>query len=511
MEKQALQQQQPKIEFYLHPPCFVICTEIMGSCIDVFKRKDGTDLPEHIHAVYDILRQTMGVDVAERLYPSAIIHDFGDVLFNGNPRDIDRDILIQQFRNYKGDPEIEFALGIVKSAEEFEKAAESWRTKLYGEINGDQEVIPEEFQQLGFESAEAFNSAFNEELLFKKASEREEYVFDQRLMGYRAPMDQDTIQTMVETLSTWDVEGLMIKTAEVIDNIRRPKPGDPVAAWRDAQELLSFYGPLCEQAGFDKLAMEAYSEALWYLNGNPIGSENEGELTDIQRRVLELQQKAEQFIGIDGLKGIQKFSNLNEEIIFSSRVKSKGSLAEKLRLGKAQSDLVGVRLIMLNDDLGFDSLTSLIIQVIGSFEGIDLGDVNPNGEAIRINLKGYENGNLQELLRALGLNNILVVVEGERPSGYSAVHINMRSINGEFGIEVQIVTQEGWGNNNLGASHILYKAGIGNQEKGQIIDSLESIQDRGRQAIENLDETILTESSRSAVESLFSRDSSIEP
>lgn len=96
------------------------------------------------------------------------------------------------------------------------------------------------------------------------------------LKGMEIPIAQ--LDRLVEFLEDHDLEGLVLKASELLDNINNPKPyGGRYTLWRDVQELISFYAPLLRIANYKSLANECYDVAYRYIYHKGFGDTDSGD------------------------------------------------------------------------------------------------------------------------------------------------------------------------------------------------------------------------------------------
>lgn len=296
------------------------------------------------------------------------------------------------------------------------------------------------------------------------------------------------LDSFLETARDLDIEGLIIKTAEVMDNIRHPKEGAKASQWRDYIEMISFYAPALELFGFESLAAEARGVALEYKYSGKEYSET----TDLAQGLVDKAENQKEWLDdtIGGLveKLADEFKWLKPgDIRVSTRVKSLGSTIQKLNSEKYKRaielpDMLGVRLI-LSDRL-LDKLQS--------------GDAG-NSQNLETVIVGLRNSIYRGLFS-------LDEVEANRPnkedavddsiietrdSGYKAIHMTfVREPDGDSRtpFEVQLTTK-GYHQNNTygGPSHYLYKMLRGVKPTEQQLAVLAEIGERSKYLVRHPD------------------------
>lgn len=286
------------------------------------------------------------------------------------------------------------------------------------------------------------------------------------LMKYRPPMAK--IETILDVIHKTDLESIILKALEVVDNIRHPNTNKPISLWQDCMEMLHLYAPLVEAAGFKDLAIECNSVVYAYLNESPSSGIFESEEQKNQARTLydqavrlysENKEKILHILSKYGVTDPALIDTLNPAV--SSRLKSWGSYLEKLRNRKGNKnqeipDMIGFQVIIPQDAtvIQIGMMIQEINEALGGL-GFNLGHTRVHDKPISNMMYSFnEHAKEQEYLKAaLEEDNF----ESEhRASGYKAMHINW--MRGGVGIELQIVRANDHQNNTIGtASHIKYK------------------------------------------------------
>ncbi|MCA9386219.1 hypothetical protein KC717_06250 [Candidatus Dojkabacteria bacterium] len=314
-------------------------------------------------------------------------------------------------------------------------------------------------------------------ILRELLSDSDEQIIPPHFWSWRAP--RVGVEKMLNVLEKWDIEGLILKTIEVIDNIRHPK--DASSAWVDSQELISFYAPLLELAGLNDLAIEASGIALEYLNlQDPLYPEELKQTTiDYYQQILEI---------TSGDQNITKqlFNKLNTlypnaKIFY--RVKSLGSMLEKAKIKQrgqqiyTAPDALGFSIIESNlenrenQDYPFQSQIEPIILDIstGSLQSKHTIDLDRSVE-IRFGYKdNFDDTEVEEYGRyvtgfdtdrmMIGEEEVIVRVKPAKSNGYQAIHLNfMTDHERPVGIEIKLMDEQWWYDAEFGnAAHFEYK------------------------------------------------------
>ena len=311
------------------------------------ERKDGTNKQQHARRIMSIIEREGEITINPAFRLAISIHD---LIFKGNRSDQDFDpgflANFYQIASNLNTPDqigAMFSLGIAAGAYEYEKAAESWRSDIKSICSDtpdlrapyfDKDVRRFLHQEHGTQPGQKSVETFKHNLAAALSDGGAQLTND--LLNWRAPLaDPDIIFPVV---SDFDLEALILKAAEVTDNLRHPNFERPASGWRDAQELLSFYQPLLEVAGFRELAMVCQDEALQFLNQNN---------SSLLSAAHKINDQANTFISRWNPNIIAGIRNSQDELMQTyTRVKTVGSIAEKLRKKDKNSgtvpDAVGI-------------------------------------------------------------------------------------------------------------------------------------------------------------------------
>ena len=467
------------------------------------ERKDRTTKLDHADRIIDILETEGELTLQSPLRTAVYLHD---VIYTGsrNNQSYNGEFLSNVYSRLQGKKPAEYApslyaLGVACSAQQFEDVAEQWREHIFKyavcTVNH-----PPELAFLEDSIRTTLENYHGSTVSMEMVSE---YKFQliaaltdggvpvsDEMMAWRAPMADPA--AILGVISSYDIEGLIIKSAEVIDNLRFPNPERPAAAWRDAQELLSFYQPLLEVAGFKKLAMIAQDTAFTHLNSRD---------PHLVTTARELNAKGKAFFNEFGQTLLMA---VPESILVSDkeyRIKTPGSIQEKLRtkdkgLGMVP-DAIGLNFVIADTNLNATSRSEIIqvgdihadlaenriaqfmrlsLEVLNgvleAVPGIEPEHTRPGEPSIEINFGDKEefselfflfNGREPEAGEPLNLKTTLsgkgisLKLHTARKSGYQAAHLSFKYDG--LGGEIKIQTDRDQYYNDIGmASHVMYKA-----------------------------------------------------
>ncbi len=222
-----------------------------------------------------------------------------------------------------------------------------------------------------------------------------------------------------------NIRGLVIKSLEMLVNIRHPAADNPSATYRDCIEVLNFFAPALMWTGHKELAINLRDVALRWFYDDPDGSAlNQNAATkayseDIESKVFGLLES--DFSGVDLKTG--------------KRIKSQGSLRKKYtepeyRHIRKAADGHGITFEVPNDMAG-EEMTRFAEEYARKLAADpQIGAGHPVGSAFD-NMQG----------------------ERKRPSGYEAIHMTfyyyptyhfpmVGPLAHAVPVEIQVLTQE---------------------------------------------------------------------
>ena len=260
------------------------------------------------------------------------------------------------------------------------------------------------------------------------------------------------LESVLDALEKYDIDSFYRLTAELVDNLRNPPLDKPASTWRDAQAVLSFFAPALEVTGDTANANWARDEALRAIYHSD---------QQLMNRAHTYLKEAENFEASPRNNAITNAISgqlsLGEQVEFelNTRVKSAGSIAEKLSLRAGSlyrlkpNDMVGYRVII-------DDTT----QPVSEDEWRQIAE----------RLFSSLSKNAQLGLKAIS-NSEFYLDTNTKPSGYKSVHGNfMVEADSDFvTIEVQVVTRSAHEFNSLQASPVLQKARHGFTKLSEVL------------------------------------------
>ena len=321
--------------------CYISCTE-----------GEREDFEDHAHRVYKIVKAYTGDDLPPEAASLSLIHDVADRMFN----------------------------------KESTKYNDVWARNAAGALYGfmdDENISHDQLKYsacLLADMAEIEQSAAHHRRLMAKIAKeesnedyREIYsLVAKRHMGKVSPEQWVIAQPLLDfnhmgmEMDKVNIESFIIKGAEIMDNLQHPSSKRESAALQDVLEAESFYAPILEAMGYEAFAAELRSAAkVRRLIGQ--GKEDlVKSAKETQDRVLQvgMDEIADKIFGVnDGTinYAIRKDEDSGEYsthmgefaadtkygnmVAGNWRIKTVGSLADKLKGGDGIMDIVGMMVI----------------------------------------------------------------------------------------------------------------------------------------------------------------------
>ena len=310
------------------------------------------DFKDHAHRVYKIVKAYTGDDLPPEAASLSLIHDVADRMFNKESTKYNdtwarnaADALYEFMddENISHD-QLKYSACLLADMVKIEQSAAHHR-KVMAEIA--KEESNEDYQEIYSLVAERSMDEVSPE----------QWVIAQPLLDFNhMGMEMDKV----------NIESFIIKGAEIMDNLQHPSSKRESAALQDVLEAESFYAPILEAMGYEAFAAELRSAAkIRRLIG-----QNREELIEsakeTQDRVLQVgvDKIADKIFGVnDGTinYAIRKNEDSGEYsthmgefaadtkygnmVAGNWRIKTVGSLADKLKGGDGIMDIVGMMVI----------------------------------------------------------------------------------------------------------------------------------------------------------------------
>ena len=430
------------------------------------------DFKDHAYRVYKIVKAYTSDDLPPEAASLSLIHDVADRMFNK------------------------------KSTKYNDTWARNATDALY-EFMDDENISHDQLKYSACLLADMVeieqNAAHHRKLMAKIAEEesnddyREAYsLIAERYMGKVSPDQWRVAQPLLDLdhmrmgMDKVNIEAFIIKGAEIMDNLQYPSSKRESAVLQDVLEAESFYAPILEAMGYEAFAAELRSVAkVRRLIGQ--GKEDlVKSAKEIQDRVLQvgMDKIADKIFGVnDGTinYAIRKDEDSGEYsthmgefaadtkygnmVAGNWRIKTVGSLADKLKGGDGIMDIVGMMVISRDRETTACDFAHFIADRLKEFR-----PVCARGKNRPVYIQGTKEyvdiveQNLREL--GVGSDEYLVKIdtdEKREQRGYSIYEISkvtfaMDVDDVEVPVEIQFITKDERRRARTGeVSHIAYK------------------------------------------------------
>ena len=430
------------------------------------------DFKDHAYRVYKIVKAYTSDDLPPEAASLSLIHDVADRMFNK------------------------------KSTKYNDTWARNATDALY-EFMDDENISHDQLKYSACLLADMVeieqNAAHHRKLMAKIAEEesnddyREAYsLIAERYMGKVSPDQWRVAQPLLDLdhmrmgMDKVNIEAFIIKGAEIMDNLQYPSSKRESAVLQDVLEAESFYAPILEAMGYEAFAAELRSVAkVRRLIGQ--GKEDlVKSAKEIQDRVLQvgMDKIADKIFGVnDGtinyairkdeesgeysthmgeFAADTKYGNM---VAGNWRIKTVGSLADKLKGGDGIMDIVGMMVISRDRETTACDFAHFIADRLKEFRPVCAR--SKNRPVYIQGTKEYVDAveqNLREL--GVGSDEYLVKIdtdEKREQRGYSIYEISKVTFavdvdDVEVPVEIQFITKDERRRARTGeVSHIAYK------------------------------------------------------
>ena len=321
--------------------CYISCTE-----------GEREDFEDHAHRVYKIVKAYTGDDLPPEAASLSLIHDVADRMFNKKSTKYNdawarnaADALYGFMDDEKiSHDQLEYSASLLADMAKIEQSAAYYR-KLMAEI-----------------AEEESNEDYRE--IYPLVAERHTGKVSPKQWAIAQPLlDLDHMRLEMDKVN---IEAFIIKGAEIMDNLQHPSSKRESAVLQDVLEAESFYAPILEAMGYEAFSAELRSVAkVRRLIGQ--GKEDlVKSAKGIQDKVLQvgIEKITDKIFGVnDGTinYAIRKDEDSGEYsthmgefaadtkygnmVAGNWRIKTVGSLADKLKGGDGIMDIVGMMVI----------------------------------------------------------------------------------------------------------------------------------------------------------------------
>ena len=447
------------------------CRKVLDSYISCTEG-EREDFKDHAYRVHKIVKAYTGDDLPPEAASLSLIHDVADRMFNKESTKYN-DVWARNAANalyeFMDDEnvshdQLEYSASLLADMAKIEQSAAHHRRQMAEIAKGESN---EDYQEIYSLVAERSMDEVSPE----------QWVIAQPLLDFNhMGMEMDKV----------NIESFIIKGAEIMDNLQHPSSKRESAALQDVLEAESFYAPILEAMGYEAFAAELRSAAkIRRLIG-----QNREELIEsakeTQDRVLQVgvDKIADKIFGVnDGTinYAIRKNEDSGEYsthmgefaadtkygnmVAGNWRIKTVGSLADKLKGGDGIMDIVGMMVISRDRETTACDFAHFIADRLKEFR-----PVCARGKNRPIYIQGTKEyvdvveQNLREL--GVGSDEYLVKIDTHekcKQRGYSIYEVSKVTfavdIDGvEVPIEIQFLTKDERRSSRVEEkSHLIYK------------------------------------------------------
>ena len=470
------------------------CRKVLDSYISCTEG-EREDFKDHAHRVYKIVKAYTGDDLPSEAASLSLIHDVADRMFNKKSTKYNdvwarnaADTLYGFMDDENSHEQLEYSASLLADMAKIEQSAAYYR-KLMAEIA--EEESNEDYQEI-----------------YPLVAERHTGKVSPKQWAIAQPLlDLDHMRMEMDKVN---IEAFIIKGAEIMDNLQHPSSKRESAVLQDVLEAESFYAPILEAMGYEAFAAELRSVAkIRRLIGQ--GKEDlVKSAKETQDRVLQvgIEKITDKIFGVnDGTinYAIRKDEDSGEYsthmgefaadteygnmVAGNWRIKTVGSLADKLKGGDGIMDIVGMMVISKDRETTACDFAHFIADRLKEFRSVCAR--NKNKPIYIQGTKEYVDI-VERNLRELGVSSdeYLVKIDTDEKCekrGYSIYEISKVTfavdVDGvEIPVEIQFITKdERRRARTEEVSHIVYKY---LQSQGFGKDNLEG--ETARQRVERM-------------------------
>jgi len=471
------------------------CRKVLDSYISCTEG-EREDFKEHAYRVHKIVKAYTGDDLPPEAASLSLIHDVADRMFNKKStkyNDVWARNAADALYGFMDDEKIshdqlEYSASLLADMAKIEQSAAHHR-KLMAEIA--EEESNEDYQEIYSLVAERHMGE----------------VFPEQWAIAQPLLDLDHMRLEMDKVN---IEAFIIKGAEIMDNLQNPSSRRESAVLQDVLEAESFYAPILEAMGYEAFAAELRSVAkIRRLIGQ--GREDLVEnAKEVQDRVLRvgMEKIAGRIFGVnDGTisyairkdEDSGKYSTHMGEFAADTeygntvagnwRIKTVGSLADKLKGGDGIMDIVGMMVISRDRETTACDFAHFIADRLKEFRPVCAR--NKNKPIYIQGTKEYVDI-VEQNLRELGVSSdeYLIKIDTDEKCekrGYPIYEISKVTFvvvvdDVEIPVEIQFITKDERCRARTGeVSHIAYKY-LQSQDFGK--DNLEK--ETTRQRVERM-------------------------
>ena len=447
------------------------CRKVLDSYISCTEG-ERKDFKDHAHRVYKIVKAYTGDDLPPEAASLSLIHDVADRMFNKKStkyNDVWARNAADALYGFMDDEKIshdqlEYSASLLADTAKIEQSAAHHRRQMA-------EIAKEE-------SNEDYRK------IYPLVAERHEGKVSPKQWAIAQPLlDLDHMRLEMDKVN---IEAFIIKGAEIMDNLQHPSSERESAVLQDVLEAESFYAPILEAMGYEAFAAELRSVAKVR---RLIGQDKEDlvkSAKETQDRVLQvgMDKIADKIFGVnDGTinYAIRKDEDSGEYSTYMGefaadteygnmvagnwRIKTVGSLADKLKGGDGIMDIVGMMVISRDRETTACDFAHFIADRLKEFRPVCAR--NKNKPIYIQGTKEYVDI-VEQNLRELGVSSdeYLIKIDTDEKCekrGYPIYEISKVTFvvvvdDVEIPVEIQFITKDERCRARTGeVSHIAYK------------------------------------------------------
>ena len=430
------------------------------------------DFKDHAHRVYKIVKAYTGDDLPSEAASLSLIHDVADRMFNKKStkyNDVWARNAADALYGFMDDEKI--------SHEQLEYSA-----SLLADMAKIEQSAAHHRRQMARIAKEESNEDYRK--IYSLVAERHRGKVSPEQWAIAQPLlDLDHMRLEMDKVN---IEAFIIKGAEIMDNLQHPSSKRKSAVLQDVLEAESFYAPILEAMGYEAFAAELRSVAKVR---RLIGQDKEAlvkSAKETQDRVLQvgMDKIADNIFGVnDGTinYAIRKDEDSGEYsthmgefaadteygnmVAGNWRIKTVGSLADKLKGGDGIMDIVGMMVISRDRETTTRDFVHFIAYRLKEFR-----PVCARGKNRPIYIQGTKEyvNTVEQNLRELGVGSdeYLVKIDTDekcKQRGYSIYEVSKVTFavdidDVEIPVEIQFLTKDERHRARIEEiSHLVYK------------------------------------------------------
>ena len=433
---------------------------------------DREDLFEHAKKTESLVRSFAGSEMPEEAIQMVLVHDVFDRFWNRESSKCTKErqeaakyVLLDMFtEKLFSEEQVRYCLCILHDMVKVEKASGEHRLHMAKEADTDNGLLSRE--------------------TISMLSEKYEDVVSKEAWSTTEPYIK--FKGMDEFLGGTNIEALVIKACELVDNMRHPSSQRESALLQDVLEAESFYAPILEVIGFDGLASTLRGEAHYIRLMRCECADVLKSASEILDGIEEIgidtiaedvfgswkRSKCLSSVGVDASTGKTpvtvgdlKIANQYGDATVKYRIKTVGSLADKFERygGEVPKDIVGFTVISADEESSARNFANFIIERMPELTG-----TRAKNKESSFFVQGSEDyvNTVRKILEAQKDIDMDLIQfkpqskEQEKNEGHRKLKVSKVTLKTQSGVpvEVQFLTQDERKEARTGeVAHIIYK------------------------------------------------------